>query len=327
MLHRRFLLRRIRQKALPPFYYNSNANTGKGELTITQPVVYLDILLSVNLFINYFLLLTTAKFLGIPYRKTRLLLGALAGAFCSLVILLPSMPFLLNLALKIPMSAVMVLAAYRFVSRRSFLRELACLYAVSFSFAGIMLAVSYCFQPSGLLIKNAAVYVAVSPVLLLAVTVLCYFALTILYRITGRHTLQNTFCTVTVWHGGKKAAFLAKIDTGNGLTEPFSGLPVAIAEEKILSAVIPPLTEWTERCGGNLRMVPYHTVSGEGILPAFQPEKCTIRCGKTVIETTAFYLGISSRKLSNAYHGLLNPAILSTGTEPEAAASHWEGKR
>ncbi len=292
----------------------------------SQTVIYLDVLLSVNLFINYFLLLTTAKFLGIPYRKIRLLIGAFAGAFFSLVILLPSIPFFCNLLLKIPMAAAMVFAAYRFISWRSFGKQLVCLYGVSFSFAGIMMALSYCFQPSGLLIKNSAVYIAVSPILLLLVTVACYFALIILYRITGRHHLQHTFCTVTVWFGEKKTSFLAKIDTGNGLTEPFSGLPVAIAEEKILAEILLPLTDFAENCSRHLRMIPYHTVSGEGILPAFQPDKCIIRCGKSIIETTAFYLAVSSRKLSSTYQGLLNPAILSTGTQQKIAASHSEGE-
>lgn len=254
-------------------------------------------------------------------------MGALLGASFSLVILLPSIPFLCNLLLKVPMSAAMIAAAYRFVSWRSFWKQLVCLYAVSFSFAGIMLAISCCFRPSGLLIKNSAVYVAVSPILLLAVTVVCYFALIILYRITGRHNLQHTFCTVTVWCGEKKATFLAKIDTGNGLTEPFSGLPVAVAEERILKPVLQDsLFNPKESCDKKIRMVPYHTVSGEGVLPAFRPEKCIIRCGKSVIETTSFYLGVSTHKLSSAYQGLLNPAILSTGTERKTVTSHSEGE-
>lgn len=285
----------------------------------TQPIVYLDVLLSVNLFINYFLLLMVAKFLGVPYRKIRLLLGALLGAVFSLVILLPAIPFFVNVLFKVPMSAAMVAAAYRLTSWRAFGKHLACLYVVSFSFAGIMLAISYCFQPSGLLIKNSAIYVAVSPLGLLAVTVICYFAITLLYRITGRHHLQHTICTVEIWQAGKKVSFLAKVDTGNSLTEPFSGMPVAVVEQAVIAPVMPELLHEaagrgaTVHGGTAIRMVPYDTVSGQGLLPSFRPERCRIRCGKTVIETTAFYIGVSRQKLSGTYQGLLHPAILSTG--------------
>lgn len=321
------MLCRVRQNVRHPSFIIEKRRGKEAQRIPKQPVIYLDILLSVNLFINYFLLLTTAKFLGIPYKKIRLLSGALLGAVFSLIILLPSVPFLCDLLLKIPMSAAMIAASYRFVSWRSFGKQLACLYSVSFSFAGIMLAISYCFQPSGLVIKNSAVYVAVSPILLLAVTVFCYFAITVLYRITGRQHMKNTFCTVTIWHEGKKATFIAKIDTGNGLTEPFSGLPVAIAEEKVLAQILPKKTgELPIYDTLPVRMVPYHTVSGEGLLPAFRPQQCIIRCGKTSIETTSFYLGISTQTLSNTYQGLLNPAILSTGTEKQNVSTHSGGE-
>lgn len=290
-----------------------------------QPVVYLDVLLSVNLFLNYFLLLMTVKFLGMPYRKWRLLLGALLGAVFSLVILLPTIPFVVILLVKIPMSAAMVAAGCQISSWRSFWKHLACLYAVSFSFAGIMLAISCCFSTSGLVIKNAAVYVAVSPLGLLIVTVICYFAVTLLNRITGRYQLQAAFCTVEVWQGRRKASFLAKIDTGNSLTEPFSGLPVAVVEESVIRPVLPDGFGETVGSGagavtGRFRVVTCNTVGGETLLPAFQPERCRIRWGRTVIETTAFYIGVTKRPLNGLYRGLLHPAILSTGEAREEPA-------
>lgn len=287
----------------------------------TQPVLYLDVLLCVNLFINYILLLTTAKFLGVPYRKLRLLLGAMLGALYALVILLPALPLWATALMKIPMSASMVALAYRWTTWRSFGKQLACLYVVSFSFAGMLFAISCCFHPSGLVLKNAAVYVAVSPLVLLGATVLCYFAIQLLYRITGRHALGCTLCTVTVWKGDRKATFVAKIDTGNSLKEPFSGLPVAVVERSAVEAVLPdalaaltaggtPLTP-----GTSIRVVMCHTVSGEGMLMAFQPERCRIRWNQRTIETTAFYIAVTARKVSNTYQGLLHPAILQMGTD------------
>lgn len=278
--------------------------------------------MSVNLFINYFLLLTVAKFLGILYKKYRLLFGALLGAGFSLIILFPSIPFWLNVLLKIPMSGAIVALAYRNPTWRVFCKQLLCFYAVSFSFAGMMLAISYCFQPSGLLIKNSAVYIAVSPLLLLAVTVVCYFALLFIYRITGKNHLQHTFCKMEIWRQGKSAKIIAKVDTGNSLTEPFSGLPVAVVERSAIASILPAVDLMlvgkgeNQAIGEKIRMIPFGSIGGQGVLPAFQPDRCVIHHGKQVIETTAFYLAISNQKISSgAYQGLIHPDILSSGVD------------
>lgn len=42
-----------------------------------KQTVYLDVLICLNLFINYFILLACAKFTKIPVKQRRLVLGAL----------------------------------------------------------------------------------------------------------------------------------------------------------------------------------------------------------------------------------------------------------
>ena len=66
--------------------------------------MYVDVLLGLNLFINYFLLLSVAKFLRISVRRLRLLAGAAIGAAYSLVILVP-MPNILALLCRLAASA------------------------------------------------------------------------------------------------------------------------------------------------------------------------------------------------------------------------------
>lgn len=275
------------------------------------PVLYLDILLSVNLLVNYLLLLSSAKFLGASYRKGRLLLGAMLGAVFSLVILLPGLPYYLTALLKLPMAAAMVVVSYRFSSWRDFWKRLLCLCVSSFLFAGLLLAISYCLRPAGLVVRNGAVYLAVSPLLLLGGTVFCYFALSFLYRILGRRTLQRTTCTLTLKLGEKERVLLLKIDTGNQLTEPFSGLPVTVVEHDAVSDLLP--ENFPVSTSVSVRMIPYQTLSGEGLLPAFRAPECTIVYGSETIVTDAFYLAVSDQKLCNGCQGLLNPEVLSTG--------------
>ena len=278
-----------------------------------KPVIYLDTLLAVNLFINYVLLRITAKFLGMPVQKRRLLLGALAGSAGALVILLPMLSFWLDHLTRLLLSCIMVLLSFRIRSLRQFIRTTACLFGASFSLAGFLLMLSGWFHPAGLVLKNSAVYVAVSPIFLLIAVVLCYLGLRLLYRITGRRQDHRTLCEVTLAFRGKEVTLTMGIDTGNHLTEPFSGLPVAVADQRALRPILPDGFPVSGKAP--FRMVPCHTVAGERVLSAFRPERCTIRVGKTVIETTSFFVGISPEPLLADCDGLLQPEILSMGEE------------
>ena len=74
--------------------------------------VYIDVLIGVNLFINYFLLLAVARFLHLPVRRGRMIAGAALGAFYALSIFLPELPSILALLIKLLMSATIIWAAF-----------------------------------------------------------------------------------------------------------------------------------------------------------------------------------------------------------------------
>ena len=76
-----------------------------------MPVVYIDVLLGVNLFVNYFLLLAVGRFLHLAVRRLRLLAGAAVGAAFSLSILLPPLPAVLPTSRKKSLQLAVVLVA------------------------------------------------------------------------------------------------------------------------------------------------------------------------------------------------------------------------
>ena len=63
-------------------------------------VVYADILLAVNWWVDFLLLLGVRRFMGIGVKPWRLVLGALIGALFSFVLLMPPMATWLSLVLK-----------------------------------------------------------------------------------------------------------------------------------------------------------------------------------------------------------------------------------
>lgn len=72
----------------------------------------IDVLLAVNIFINYFLLLAAAKFLAVRRIRLRILAASVLGAAYSLTMLMPSIPMVLALLMKLAMSASLVLLLF-----------------------------------------------------------------------------------------------------------------------------------------------------------------------------------------------------------------------
>lgn len=290
-----------------------------------KQTIYIDVLVATNIFINYFLLLTVACFLKIGAVRMRLVAGAALGALYSLVILLPPVGPWLSLLMKLLMSATIVLLAFPISSIKLFLRAAACFYLTNFAFAGFMLAVWYFVAPQGMLLKNSVVYFNISPLMLLVLTVVCYLAVRCLNRVTGHQQPKEAFCRVTVRSQGRTAGFTAKIDTGNSLTEPFSGFPVVVAEyagvEDILPQSVREHLHVTAGAGsypkdGGFRLVPFRVVGGDGVLPAFQPEEMMIETSKKRIAVTQVYLAVCTEKLGDSGFGaLLNPQLLSQGMQ------------
>ena len=272
-----------------------------------RQTIYIDVLLGVNLFINYFLLLTVAKFLSLYAKRWRLVLGAAVGAVFSLTVLLPELSAVLTFAMKLEISGLIVLAAFRFSGWPPFFRQLAAFYIVSFSFAGLMLALWYFIAPQGLIVKNSIVYFDVSPLLLLILTVFCYFLIRLIQRFTGRQTPKNLFYPIQIEWKGKEVACVAKVDTGNSLVEPFSGEPVAVVEKSRLEKFLPEI-----RAEGKVRLVPFSAVPGGGMLEAFRPDALYIVREKQRYRIPFGYIAICETPLGG-FDALLNPDLLENG--------------
>ena len=254
--------------------------------------IYIDILLSVNLAVNYLLLSAAAYYLHEDAKIKRLLLGSAVGAFGSLSILLPVLPFFLNALLKMFIGAACVLCAFGRCRARLFLKRCAVFLTATFFFAGTMAAVWLLFTPDKLVIKNSVVYLDISPLVLILLSVVCYGIFRIIVTIGGSAQTNESLCSLTLRRGGSFVTVTARIDTGNTLREPFSQCPVIVIGRRTAEAITPEeITEYetvrtlryrTEIAG--VRFVPFSSVGGSGILPCFKADevytdgtKCTKR--------------------------------------------------
>jgi len=255
--------------------------------------IYIDILLCVNLVVNYLLLSAAVFYTHLDISTKRLIFGSAVGSLCSLTILIPSMPSAVNLLIKIAAGGLTVLAAFGKRNAAEFIRLYFVFLTATFFFGGIVIALWFLFTPKNLLIKNSVVYLNISPVKLIIYSVICYAAFRFFHTLTGRHQTRDSFCDLTIRNQFGFVRVVAKIDTGNSLKEPFSQCPVIVIGRKTAEAITPKeifeyetVTTLKYRTTvSNIRFVPFTSVNGGGIMPCFKAEEVylnDIKCRKNV---------------------------------------------
>ena len=262
--------------------------TGKDVSGIKQ-TVYLDILLCLNLFINYFILLAASKFTKLSPKRRRIVLGAAFGALCSLIILLPPLHSVLNFGIKMLVAAGTVFLTFGRQPFKVFLKNFAAFLLISFCFGGAMIALWFAFTPKGMVINNGAVYFNLSPLVLIVSTLICYLVLRLVSRLSGLEAPQKVICRVRLAaENGRRAEFFGKLDTGSSLVEPFSQSPVIVVDFNPIKDIVPESikeyflvkcaagSEGAYPSSSGVRFVPFQSIGGEGILPAFKPKQVFI---------------------------------------------------
>lgn len=290
----------FRQNSTPPPPYNRE---GKG---CEMMVIYVDVLLALNWWIDYLLLLAVRRTAGDGAKAWRLAVGALVGALSCLTLLLPPLPLWLTLVIRLLSAAVMVTVAFRRRSWRDWWRRVLYLFAYSVGFAGLCGALYFFVAPQGFYVANGVVYYSVPPLLLVALTVVCYGILWLWEQWSRRRAPKEHLLQVRLTYEGRQVTFPCLYDSGNHLVEPFSGYPVLIVErataENILSvpATIEHLTP-----GDGWRLIPYDTLGGDGLLPAFIPSSAVAVTGSGEIPLPPCYVAVCERLSSGEYNGLL----------------------
>ena len=268
--------------------------------------IYVDILFAVNLFMNFFLLLVTARLAHQPYKRLRLLAGAALGALFSFVILLPELGILFSIATKAVFSAL-----------------IACFFTVNFAFAGIAFALWLFVAPPGLAMGNGAFYFDISPLLLVVTAAAAYLLLSLFHRFFQKGAPPKSIYDLTVTVEGRSVTLRTLADTGNSLTESFTGSPGVLAEYQSVrelqpdpvrpafqnaSAACVRLPEaWQRR----YRVIPYKSVGANGLLPSFKADEIVIPTKEEPVTVQGAFVAVSDTNLSSGeYRGLMNPQLL-----------------
>lgn len=279
--------------------------------------VYVDVLIAINIFVNYFLLLCVKGILKINVKKYRLFLGALAGGVYSLVIFLPEIPDILTFLMNLTASLLIVLITFKPTKLRLLLKCFTVFFGVSFAFAGIMLALWITFKPSGMIYNNSVVYFNIDIKVLIISTVVCYFLITLISKFSKRSAPDNRIYSVTLFNKNKTVTVNALLDTGNTLRDCFTGKPVIIAEKSVTDKLFDksvleffangeiPDSENTNR----VRIIPVNTVFDKGSLRASVIDGITVNEKNITVKNVL--LSQSKNSFQNGeYSVLLNNDII-----------------
>lgn len=283
-------------------------------------VVYADVLIFLNTFVNYFIIHITSLIAKNDARFWRQILASCIGALFSLCIFIPVDNIVIEMLIRLIASCVIVLCCYGFKTIKNFLRLMAIFYVVSFLYVGIMMGLWFLFKTSKIVINSGVVYFDVSPIILIVSTLISYFIIKIYRRISDRHADSAQRCKLNIKYNNSSISIDAMVDSGHSLTDLFTAAPVIVVDKKSINDLLGQKEYQLILGNGDLtdskikdryRLIPYRSIGGQGLLPAFRCDTAEIIIKKEVVKNiNKPIVAISNVDLGEDYSAIISPEML-----------------
>lgn len=302
-------------------------------------VIYLDMVLLVNLIMDYIILWATGRLAQVNTNGWRLLAGSTLGSAYALTLFSPHQERWLWFLVKVLFSLCMLLLTFYPLSWQKLLQVLVCFYLVSFIMGGAVLGGLY--LSNNLLVtpalagKGMLLYPVPSTWLALAVLAAVFLVN------WGSALIKKNFwqallqLPIVIGFNGKRLALKALVDTGNNLRDPLTGRPVIIVEYQALKPILPEEMRLKVRAGEEpelekiitslagtpwatkVRVIPFHSLGRTGgLLLGFKPDEVVIFWEERLIKITDVVIGLCWERLAPGgnYRALLHPDLLQIET-------------
>lgn len=276
--------------------------------------IYVDVLIIINIYANFFLLKTTARLTHSPVKNSRCTAAAVVGSLFSLVILLPRLGALPLLIIRLLSAALMVVITFGKKPYEPLFEKGLVFLFVCFIFAGIEYGLSILSGGQNMIWHNSVLYVNISLLTLVISTIISYAAISFFrYYLDGKNASDEKY-TITITKNGRTISLEAVVDTCNNLTDVFTGKPVIVCGKSSLSELFSGseldtvLSEENTDYISGWRLIPFSTISSEGMLRTFQPECVIVHNQESGKRRSAdVYIGVVNREMEYA---VFNPKIL-----------------
>lgn len=258
-------------------------------------VVYIDVLIFINIIINYCILSVTRKFLHIKTSELRIILSAGIGSLFSLTALDTNINIVLSYIIKLICSIVMCLVAYKNTNFKYIIRNIISVFAFSMIFSSVMILFYQTVKPHNMAIINDNVYFQVNPLFLILLSIVSYLIIITVQKLI-KANIDNTLVNLTMTIDNRDFSCIGKIDTGCSVVEPFTGTPVIITESEVLN----------DFNINTPRIIPYKGFNSHGLLYGIKANSIHID-GKEM--QTEAYIAITNEKIDPDFQAIINHKI------------------
>lgn len=282
-------------------------------------VIYLDVLILINLYVTYFQILAVS---ALTHRKViwyRKLISAGIGGMASLSIFIPQDMVIALTMLKISLCFIIALTAFGYGGFLKYMKSVLFLLFVNFLFSGLMLCVWLFAAPLKMLFINGTVYFGIDTMTVILCTCAAYTIMRIIRLILDKNGKIDRKYTVEIHNNGKRCRLSALADSGNGLVDCFSGLPVIVCRRDICADISPPavaaidgskdLSELCTEMIKGVRVMPFSTVGKDGLICTFRADSVVIKDEREEKYPVNALIGVVIGG-KQEYEAIFNPKIL-----------------
>ena len=271
-------------------------------------VIYIDVLLTINLYINFLLTKSASLILRRKISAKRCVLAAVVGALGSLIILLPTLPFFVVVIFKIALGVLITFVAFGKQSPTEFAVCGLFFLVISFTFGGLMTALWTFVAPAGMIYENGTAYFKIPIAALVGIAGVGYLVTKAVRRFSDNRLHCSELCEVKITLGNSSVTLSGLRDTGCGIYDLFSGKPVVICKYEKIFPILPQniIDYYNGTIENGIRLVPCKTVADETLIPIFTADNFTID-GKS----SDALIGVTKTPLGDGIDCVFNPKIIS----------------
>lgn len=275
--------------------------------------IYVDVLVSVNILLTYIFLVCVRVFLRYPTNKWGVGIASVIGGLSALVVFVPDMNIVASIIYKIFVASLIVSVSFLPKKLFQYLKTLLAFLGITLLFGGAVYAVTIIVNPRKILFVNGTVYFDMSVKYLVGSVFLVYGLFLAFDYFLVRSYAKNKIYDIEIKFRDTRVFTKGFLDTGNNMTDAFSGRPVVVGEIDALS----PLFTYEELMFlkssvyentpdsliGKIRLIPCKTVGESSLLPLFRPDEFKLNGGKTSDVSVAL---VNKNLSDNEYNILLN---------------------
>ena len=257
--------------------------------------VYLDLIFITNFLFDFIILLTTSLILKRNVKIYKILLGALFGSI-SILILFIRMNSIQLFLFKFIISILMIIITFSYKNIKYTMKNIYYLYLISIILGGLLYFIN--LQISTKNVGLLFVSNDISLNLIISILLSIIMSYSYIKQIRSLKTNYNKYYKVKLcFNDGSCTNVNAFLDTGNKLIDPYMKRPIILINDNKID----------KKEKEKIILVPYHTVSSDGILKCVNASKIYI---DGILYKKKFLLGLTDKINIDGVDCILNEKLL-----------------